>query len=137
MERTIHHGKNVARFRQMLQIKQDALASMLGEDWDQVKISRLEAKEIIDDTLLKQISEAMKIPVEAIKHFDEEAAIVNIQNNYEGANPNAATVYGGNQNYNCTFNPIDKLVEVMEENKRLYEELLRAKNEQIELLKKR
>jgi len=132
MERTIHHGKNVARFRQMLQIKQDALASMLGEDWDQVKISRLEAKEIIDDALLKQISEALKIPSEAIKQFNEEQALNVISNNTFENCAQPASIF-----YNSTINPIDKLVEVMEENKRLYEELLKAKDEQIELLKKR
>jgi len=36
--------------------------------------------------LLHQISTALKIPAEAIQNFDEEQAIVNIQNNYEGAN---------------------------------------------------
>jgi transcriptional regulator with XRE-family HTH domain len=62
MERTIHHGKNIARFRQMLQIKQDALAAMLGDEWDQVRVSRLEAKENIDAALMQQVSDALKIP---------------------------------------------------------------------------
>jgi len=133
MERTIHHGKNVARFHQMLGIKQDALAAMLNEDWTQVNISRLEAKEQIDDALLAQIAAALKIPVEAIKHFDEEAAIVNIQNNYEGANTSNSPLNSTTNNYGCTFNPIDKLIEVMEENKRLYEELLKEKDERLKL----
>ena len=134
MERTIHHGKNVARFRQMLGIKQDALAAMLNEDWTQVNISRLEAKEQIDDALLAQVAAALKIPVEAIKHFDEEAAIVNIQNNYEGATLNHSPNY--QHNHQPTFNPIDKLVEVMDENRRLYEELLKEKDERLKLFER-
>jgi len=40
-------------------------------------------------------------------------------------------------NNNCTlnFNPMDKLLEVIEENKKLYERLLQAEREKIELLK--
>ena len=79
----IHEGRNVKRFREMLGIKQDALAFELGEDWNQQKISLLEQKEAIDTALLQQISTALKIPVEAIKNFDEETALVNIQNNYD------------------------------------------------------
>ncbi len=56
MEQKIHQGRNVKRFREMLGIKQEALAYDLGEDWNQKKISMLEQKEIIEDNLLKQIS---------------------------------------------------------------------------------
>jgi hypothetical protein len=47
------------------------------------KISVLEQKEVIDDPLLEQVAKLLKTPVEAIENFDEETAIVNIQNNYE------------------------------------------------------
>ncbi len=70
MEKKIHHGKNIARFRQMLGMKQDLLASIMGDDWTQIKISRLEAKEEIEEGILDEVSKAMKIPVEAIKNFD-------------------------------------------------------------------
>lgn len=132
MERTIHHGKNIARFRQMLQIKQDALASLLGDDWDQVKVSRLEAKEDIDTALLQQVSDALKIPVEAIKHFDEEVAVMNIQNNFENSNNQGAVV----ENYACTFNPLEKYVEAVDKIEKLYAELLKAKEEVIEVMRK-
>ena len=56
MEKKIHHGKNVARFRQMLGMKQDFLASLLGEEWTQLKISRLEAKEEIEDGILDDVA---------------------------------------------------------------------------------
>lgn len=131
MERKIHHGKNVARFRQMLGIKQEALANLLNDDWTQVNISRLEAKEEIDDTLLSQISTALKIPVEAIKNFDEDAAIVNIQNNYENSNNNGAAML-----YQCDINPLEKYIEAVEKIERLYGELLKAKEEQIRLLER-
>ena len=39
MEKIIHQGRNVKRFREMLGIKQEALAVELGEDWNQRKVS--------------------------------------------------------------------------------------------------
>ena len=89
MNKTIHQGRNVKRFREMQGIKQDALASMLGDDWNQQKVSLLEQKEVIDGNLLEQLATQLKIPAEAIKNFDEETAIYNIQNNYEGSNTGA------------------------------------------------
>jgi len=38
MEQKIHQGRNVKRFREMLGIKQEALAFDLGNDWNQKKI---------------------------------------------------------------------------------------------------
>jgi len=71
------------------------------------------------------------LPGEAIKNFNEEAAIFNIQNNYEGSVLNNST----NQMYQCTFIPLDKLMEALEENKRLYEELLKSKREKVVMLR--
>jgi len=122
MEKTIHQGRNIKRFREMLGIKQDALAHSLGDDWNQQKISLLEQKEAIDNELLEQVSVALKVPVDAIKNFDEEAAINVIGNNYHDNSTS-------NVNYHCTFNPIDKIVE-------LYEALVKSEKEKTELLQK-
>ncbi len=111
----------------MLGIKQEALAYNLGDDWNQKKISILEQKEVIDDPLLEQVAKLLKVPAEAIKNFDEEAAIVNIQNNYEGSTLNHSANY--QYNYQPTFNPIDKIVE-------LYEALVKSEKEKVELLQK-
>jgi len=126
----IHEGRNVKRFREMLGIKQDALAADLGDDWNQQKISLLEQKESIDPTLLQQISAALKIPAEAIQNFDEEAAI-NIIANTITNNDNAAVVY----NY-PTFHPVDKLVQLHEEKIALYERMLKEKDEMMARLEK-
>ena len=120
----------------MLGLKQEGLAYMLGDDWNQQKISLLEQKEEIDDQLLEQIAEQLKVPADAMKNFDEEMAVFNIQNNYEGSNSGASSVSGGNQNYNCTFNPLEKYIEAIDENKKLYERLLQSEKEKNELLQK-
>ncbi|MEN0053569.1 MAG: helix-turn-helix transcriptional regulator [Mucilaginibacter sp.] len=129
--KNIHHGRNIKRFREMFGLKQEALAYQLGDDWSQKRVSLLEAKETIDDDILAQVATILKVPVEAIKNFDEEKAIYNIQNNYEGShNQGPLNNYG-----TINFNPIDKLIELFEENKKLYERLLASEREKIELLK--
>ncbi len=130
MDRKIHEGRNVKRFREMLGIKQEALAFELGDDWSQKKISLLEAKENIEPALLQQISGALKIPVEAFQNFDEEQAVNIIANTFEGE----AVAYA--QQYKCTFNPIDKLVELHEEKIALYERMLKEKDEMMARLEK-
>ncbi len=56
MEKTIHQGRNIKRFREMMGIKQEALALELGDDWNQKKISLLEQKEVIEPDLLEQVA---------------------------------------------------------------------------------
>ncbi|ADQ17068.1 helix-turn-helix domain protein [Leadbetterella byssophila DSM 17132] len=125
-KKAIHQGRNVRRFREMLGLKQEALAYELGEEWNQKRVSTMEQKEQIQEDILEQVAAVLKVPVEAIKNFDEERAIFNIQNNYDNAN----------QNVNYQFNPVDKLFQVIEENKALYERLLQSEREKVEILQK-
>jgi len=133
METKVHEGRNVKRFREMLGIKQDALAYELGEGWNQQKISLLEQKETIELPLLKQISNAMKVPVEAFQNFDDEQAI-NIISNTVNNNDNAS----GNSlfSYYPTINPIEKIIQLHEEKIALYERMLKEKDEMMVRLEK-
>lgn len=126
----IHEGRNIKRFREMLGIKQDALAAELGDDWNQQKVSLLEQKEIIDASLLQQVAAALKIPAEAIQNFDEEQA-VNIISNTFGDN---ACV--GNPNSTFNFNPVEEIKKLHEEKIALYERMLKEKDEMMERLEK-
>ncbi|MFZ0597109.1 MAG: helix-turn-helix transcriptional regulator [Flavobacterium sp.] len=130
MEQKIHQGRNVKRFREMLGIKQEALAFDLGNEWNQKKISMLEQKDVIEGNLLKQISDAMRIPVEAFQNFDEEQAVNIISNKFD----NGAIGYQNNDT--CTFNPIDKIVQLYDEKIALYERLLKEKDEMMARLEK-
>jgi transcriptional regulator with XRE-family HTH domain len=127
--RTIHEGRNIKRFREMLGIKQDTLATMLHEDWTQVNISRIEQKETIEAPLLQQISAALKIPVEAIQNFDEEAAVNLISCTFSD---NAIANNFGTMN----IHPIDKMIELHEQKIALYERMLKEKEEMMERLEK-
>ncbi|HEX8015784.1 MAG TPA: helix-turn-helix transcriptional regulator [Flavobacterium sp.] len=130
MEQKIHQGRNVKRFREMLNIKQEALAYDLGKDWNQKKISMLEQKDVIEDSLLKQISAVLKIPVEAFQNFDEEQAVNIIANTFD----NGSILNG--INHNPTFHPIEKLVQLHEEKIALYERMLKEKDEMMVRLEK-
>jgi len=131
MEQKIHQGRNVKRFREMLGIKQEALAFDLGEEWNQKKISLLEQKDVIEDDLLKAISTALGIPVEAIQNFDEEQAINIISNTF---NDGSFLNTGHTPTFNV--NPIDKLIQLHEEKIALYERMLKEKDEMMERLEK-
>jgi transcriptional regulator with XRE-family HTH domain len=128
----IHEGRNVKRFREMLGIKQDALAADLGEDWNQQKVSLLEQKETIDPTLLQQISAALKIPAEAIQNFDEEQAVNIIANTFSLDNGSIFNAH----NTNPIFNPIESILKLHEEKIVLYERMLKEKDEMMSRLEK-
>jgi len=134
MEQKIHQGRNVKRFREMLGIKQESLAFDLGNEWNQKKISMLEQKDVIEVDLLDQISQALKIPVEAFQNFDEEQAVNVIANTF-GNNS-----IGYQRNDNPTFNPIDQVLKIHDEKIALYERMLKEKDEMMvrfeKLLKK-
>lgn len=117
-EKVIHEGRNVKRIREILGIKQDTLAHDLG--LSQQAISQLEQKEALDADMVIKIAAALKVPVEALKNFNDESAINFISSTFN---------HSGLFNYNCTlsFNPIDKVVE-------LYERMLKDKGEMIEKL---
>jgi transcriptional regulator with XRE-family HTH domain len=129
-ENKVHEGRNIKRFREMLGIKQDALAADLGDDWNQQKVSLLEQKETVDPALLQMVSQALKIPVEAFQNFDEEQAVNVIANTF-GDN-----AIGYQRNDNPIFHPLDKLVQLHEEKIALYERMLIEKDQMMEKLEK-
>lgn len=128
----IHQGRNIKRFREMLGIKQDALAYELGEDWNQKKISLLEQKEFIEKDILEQVAKILKVPTEAIENFDEEQA-VNIISNTASFDNCQQPAFFNNQ---PSFNPIDKVVELYDEKIALYERMLKEKDEMMARLEK-
>tara|TARA_R110000851_G_scaffold77514_3_gene170534 strand:- start:17820 stop:18233 length:414 start_codon:yes stop_codon:yes gene_type:complete len=132
METKIHQGRNIKRFREMLGIKQEALAFELGEEWNQKKISLLEQKEEVDTPLLEQISQVLHIPVEAFKNFDEEQAVNVISNTFSSHDTSTLNAI----NPYCNFNPIDKIVELYDEKIALYERMLKEKDEMMARLER-
>jgi transcriptional regulator with XRE-family HTH domain len=124
-----HIGRNISRIRELKGMKQEALAIAIGVS--QQSVSNIEASETIEDEKLIDVANALGVTVEAIKNFSEEG-VINYFNSFNEAVNNS---HFGNNNY-CTFNPLDKLMESVEENRKLYERLLEAEKEKISYLEK-
>ena len=124
--KTNHIGRKISRIRELRGMKQEALADALGIS--QQAVSKIEQSSEVDDDKLQDIAQALGVTKEGIENFSEEN-VFNIMNNTYHDNSSSL-------NYGCTFNPIDKLIEAHEENKKLYERLLQAEQDKIEYLEK-
>src|SRR5690348_10711472 len=125
-----HHGRNIKRFREWFDIKQETLASELN--WSQQKVSLLEQKEEIEDSVLEEVAKILKVPVEAIKKLDEDGAINIISTTFTSHDNSTSISYKPINN----FNPIEKIIELYDEKIALYERMLKDKEMMIEELKK-
>ncbi|MEO8532857.1 MAG: helix-turn-helix transcriptional regulator, partial [Flavobacterium sp.] len=118
-----HIGRKISRIRELKDMKQEALAYALGIS--QQTVSTIENSETVDEERLIEIAKALGVSVEAIKNFSEEA-VFNIIGNTIQDHGILSTTTG---NHNCTFNPLDKVVE-------LYERLVQAEKDKVEYLEK-
>lgn len=126
-----HIGKKIERIRTLKGMKQDTLAGLLGVT--QSTVSKLEQSEQIEEDKLEEIAKALGVTADTIRNYNDEATI-NIISNAFHDHSSAIT---------NNFNPIEKLFELLEENRCLYESLLeteRSKSklleQQLELLRK-
>lgn len=110
-----HIGRKISRIRELRDMKQDAMAQALGTT--QQAISIMENSETIEEEKLTEVAKVLGVSVEAIKNFSEEG-VINYFNTFND--------HSSGFNTNCTFNPLDKLIEAYEENRKLYERLLEA-----------
>ncbi|WP_116789165.1 helix-turn-helix domain-containing protein [Flavobacterium psychrotrophum] len=114
-----HIGRKISRIRELRGMKQEALAQALGIS--QQAVSNIENSDTIEEAKLQDVAKALGVTAEAIKNFSEEAAI-NYFNNFNDSSE-------GTFNNHCTFNPIDKVVE-------LYERLVQAEKDKVAYLEK-
>ncbi|MDN3674080.1 helix-turn-helix transcriptional regulator [Flavobacterium branchiarum] len=122
-----HIGRKISRIREIRDMKQEALAQAMGTN--QQAVSIIENSETVDEDKLIEVAKALGVTVEAIKNFSDES-VFNYFNTFNDSDNNF-------NNYNtCTFNPLDKLMESVDENKKLYERLLQAEKDKVEYLEK-
>jgi hypothetical protein len=87
----------------------------------------------VEDAILAQVSDILKIPVEAIQNFDEEQAVNVISNTF------TCTDFKGNasvMNFHPVFDPVEKLIKLHEEKIALYERMLKEKDEMMARLER-
>jgi transcriptional regulator with XRE-family HTH domain len=116
-----HIGRNISRIREMRDMKQEALAAAIGVS--QQTISSIENSESVDEEKIVEIAKALGVTSDAIKNFSEDAVfniIGNTVNNHDNA---------GFFQYQPTFNPLDKVVE-------LYERLVEVEKEKVGYLER-
>ena len=117
---TNHIGRKISRIRELRGMKQEALAMELGIS--QQSVSNIEKSAAIEVDLLAQVAQILGVTPEAIENFSEEAVFNIINNTFQDSSSN-------NNNYLCTINPIDKIIE-------LYERLLEAEKSKVAYLEK-
>lgn len=122
-----HIGRKISRIRELRGMKQETLAEAMGIS--QQSISHIEQSETVDTEKLEKIAQALGVTKEAIENFSEEAVFNYFSNFYDNS---TGQVY----NNNCIFNPLEKFIEAVEENKKLYERLLKAEQEKNSYLEK-
>lgn len=129
-----HIGRNISRIRELRGMKQEALAFAIGVT--QQTVSNIEGSETIDEEKLNAIAEVFGVSAEAIKEYSDEAVFNIIGNTYHNTSNDNSTMIPASLNFQPTFNPLDKLVECYEENKKLYQLLVQAEKDKNEYLEK-
>lgn len=117
-----HIGRKISRIRELKDMKQEALAQALGVS--QQTVSTIENSETIEEERLVEVAKALGVSIEAIKNFTDENMITYFNNFYDNS-----FAHGATSPYYCTFNPIDKVVELLER-------MLQAEKEKVEYLEK-
>jgi len=110
-------GQKVCRIRKVLGITQNSIAQALG--LSRQTMSKIEHSDAIDDVTLGKIPSFLGITSEAIRMFDAD-----------GAQGYFNAVYGRSKaDLGDSISLIEKMEEVEEENKKLIQEIVRAKLE--------
>ena len=119
-----HIGRNISRIRELRGMKQESLAVAIGVS--QQTISNIENSETVDNEKITAIAEALGVSSEALQNFNEDV-MFNFFNSFNDADfSNSNGAFGS---VACTFNPLDKVVE-------LYERLVQAEKDKVVYLEK-
>ena len=128
-ELNLHIGRKISKVRELRGMKQETLAAELGIS--QQAVSKIEQSADVDGEALEKISKILGVPADAIKNFNDDAVLNIISNTFTSQDTSTLNAI----NFQPSFNPIDKIVELYNEKIVLLERLLQAEKEKNELLK--
>jgi transcriptional regulator with XRE-family HTH domain len=128
-ELNLHIGRKISKIRELRGMKQETLAAELGIS--QQAVSKIEQSADVDGEALEKISKILGVPADAIKNFNDDAVLNIISNTFTSQDTSTLNAI----NFQPSFNPIDKIVELYNEKIVLLERLLQAEKEKNELLK--
>jgi Predicted transcriptional regulators len=134
--KSAHIGRNISKLRELRGLKQEALAQALG--LTQQAISNIENSEIIEDTRLDDVANALGFPPEVIKNFNEDSLINILSNTFNDSSVHSDNSSSCNSSINIepSFGSVEKIIEIYQEKERLYERLLEAEKEKSALLER-
>ena len=113
-------GRKIERLRTVIGISQAEFGQRIGGISKQA-VSKLEQSPKISGVKLEKVAAALGFTPQAVESFSEEKLVFFIKNMHEHS-----TAYA--YNFQCTFNPLDKVIE-------LYERLLQLEHDKVQLLK--
>ena len=127
-EPTLHIGRKISKIRELKGIKQETMAIELGIS--QQAVSKIEQNAEIEDDALSKIAKVLGVSPDAIKNYSDDAIVTffNTFNDQSGAG-----AFFSSTNLHCTFNPIEKIIELYDEKVALLERLLQAEKEKNDL----
>jgi len=128
-EPTLHIGRKISKIRELKGMKQETLAHELGIS--QQAVSKIEQSADVDGEALEKISKILGVPADAIKNFNDDAVLNIISNTFTSQDTSTLNAI----NFQPSFNPIDKIVELYNEKVALLERLLQSEKEKNDLLK--
>jgi transcriptional regulator with XRE-family HTH domain len=129
-ELNLHIGRKISKIRELRGMKQETLAAELGIS--QQAVSKIEQSADVDGEALEKISKILGVPADDIKNFNDDAVLNIISNTFTSQDTSTLNAI----NFQPSFNPIDKIVELYNEKIVLLERLLQAEKEKNDLLKK-
>lgn len=124
-----HIGQNISRIRELRRIKQSTLATALN--MSQQAVSMMEKKANIDDDLLARVAQALEVKPERVRNFDDDLFL----NFFNGMGQPQETTDSKIVPFH-TIQVLNRLIEALDENKRLYERLLEAEKSKTAWLEK-
>ena len=128
-ELNLHIGRKISKIRELRGMKQETLAAELGIS--QQAVSKIEQSADVEGESLEKISKILGVPADAIKNFNDDAVLNIISNTFTSQDTSTLNAI----NFQPSFNPIDKIVELYNEKIILLERLLQSEKEKNELLK--
>jgi len=112
-------GRKIERLRTVIGISQAEFGQRIGGISKQA-VSKLEQSPKISGVKLEKVAAALGFTPQAVQSFSEEKLVFFIENMHEHS-----TAYA--YNFQCTYNPLDKVIE-------LYERLLQLERDKVQLL---
>lgn len=110
--KNIHVGHNITRFRHLRGLKQEALADMIGIT--QQTMSHHEQQKVVNPDVLRRIASALNVPEDVLQNLEDDNTTFIIENNTFGDNDNIGIGCHIEQDKQNVYNPMDKIVELME-----------------------